>query len=61
VTGWLVYNSSTDLPTPLPVDSFDSFLDDFTLVPYDKEPLYDHVDQSIQLDFEFDNLDDGAN
>jgi iron transport multicopper oxidase len=55
VTGWLVYDNSKELPTPK--EPFD----DFALVPYDKEGLFDHVDRSITLDLKMDNLDDGAN
>lgn len=49
-----------ELPEPTPVEEFDDF-DDFTLVPQDKEELYDKVDHSITLDMKMDNLGDGAN
>ncbi|KAL1800988.1 hypothetical protein ACET3X_001330 [Alternaria dauci] len=60
VTGWLVYDDKKELPTPKEMETFEPF-DDFALVPYDKEELYDHVDRSITLDMKMDNLDDGAN
>ncbi len=60
VTGWLVYDSSKDMPTAKEVPAFEPF-DDFALVPYDREELFDHVDRSITLDLKMDNLDDGAN
>jgi iron transport multicopper oxidase len=60
VTGWLVYNDAKEKPAPKEVESFDPF-DDFKLIPYDKEEIYDHVDHQIQLDMKMDNLDDGAN
>lgn len=60
MTGWLVYDESKEKPAPKEIDEFDPF-DDFTLVPEDKEELYDHVDYSITLDLKMDNLNDGAN
>jgi len=60
VTGWLVYDQTAVKPTPALLDRFDPF-DDFTLVPYDRMPLYDRVDHSITLDLKMDNLGDGAN
>lgn len=60
VTGWLVYDDGKDKPDPKELDSFEPF-DDFSLVPVDKEELYDHVDHTIQLDMKMDNLNDGAN
>jgi iron transport multicopper oxidase len=41
-------------------DSFQEF-DDYTLVPYDKEPLFPDPDQSITLEVVMSNLGDGAN
>ena len=61
VTGWLVYDDSKAKPEAKLIDSFDAQFDDFTLVPYDKESIYDNVDQSITLDMKMDNLNDGAN
>ena len=60
VTGWLVYDDTKDMPAAKEVPTFEPF-DDFALVPYDKEELFDHVDRSITLDLKMDNLYDGAN
>lgn len=60
VTGWLVYDKTAPLPAPALIDSFEPF-DDFTLVPYDRQPLFDKVDYSFNLDMKMDNLGDGAN
>lgn len=60
MTGWLVYDKSKDLPKPTLLEEFDDF-DDYTLVPQDKQKLYDQVDHSITLDMKMDNLGDGAN
>lgn len=48
-TGWLVYDQAKPMPDPAEVAEFDAF-DDFTLVPYDKEPLFPEADQVITLD-----------
>lgn len=60
VTGWLAYDDTKELSAPKEVATFEPF-DDFALVPYDKEELFDHVDRSITLDLKMDNLNDGAN
>ncbi|KAI9797329.1 MAG: hypothetical protein M1833_005508 [Piccolia ochrophora] len=60
VTGWLVYDEKKELPEPALLEAFDPF-DDFTLVPYDGQELYDKVDYSIELAMKMDNLGDGAN
>ncbi|CBX99496.1 similar to iron transport multicopper oxidase FET3 [Plenodomus lingam JN3] len=60
VTGWLVYDDSKEKPAPKEAQAFEPF-DDFTLVPYDKGALLEHVDRTITLDMKMDNLDDGAN
>ncbi|KAL8720586.1 MAG: hypothetical protein Q9225_002575 [Loekoesia sp. 1 TL-2023] len=60
VTGWLLYNKAAPMPPPAFIDSFEPF-DDFTLIPYDRQPLYDKVDYSFNLDMKMDNLGDGAN
>ncbi|KAH9870070.1 hypothetical protein J1614_006992 [Plenodomus biglobosus] len=60
VTGWLVYDDTKENPAPKAIEAFEPF-DDFTLIPFDKEPLLDHVDRTITLDMKMDNLDDGAN
>ncbi|KAI2480214.1 Iron transport multicopper oxidase FET3 [Pyrenophora tritici-repentis] len=60
VTGWLVYDEKKDMPAPKDIDSFEPF-DDFNLVPYDKQTVLDRVDQSVTLDMNMGNLNDGAN
>ncbi|MCJ1285277.1 hypothetical protein MMC26_004617 [Xylographa opegraphella] len=59
-TGWLVYDESEELPPPVLLEDFYPF-DDFNLVPYDREALFENVDHSITLNFMMGNLDDGAN
>ena len=61
VTGWLVYDRTKPSPDPATVDDFDAAFDDFTLVPYDQQELFDHVDQTVTLEMKMDNLGDGAN
>jgi iron transport multicopper oxidase len=61
VTGWLVYDEKRENPPPTPVATFEEILDDFALVPHDKQGILDHVDHSITLDMKMDNLNDGAN
>ncbi|KAH8731692.1 iron transport multicopper oxidase FET3 precursor [Phaeosphaeriaceae sp. PMI808] len=60
VTGWLVYDDAKPKPAPKEVAEFKP-IDDFSLVPYDKEKLLDRVDHSITLDLKMDVLNDGAN
>ncbi|OAF62280.1 hypothetical protein VC83_01092 [Pseudogymnoascus destructans] len=60
VTGWLVYDKSKPLPQPKLIDEFTD-IDDFDLVPHDKEPLLGDADQTITLEVMMDNLADGAN
>lgn len=60
MSGWLVVDSTQDLPPPLEVDVFDP-LDDFTLKPLDKLAALDEVDRTVTLDVKMDNLGDGAN
>ncbi|KAF2757002.1 multicopper like protein [Pseudovirgaria hyperparasitica] len=60
VTGWLVYDGAKDKPAAQELDAFEPF-DDFTLVPHDKEPVYENVNHNVQLDLKMDNLGDGAN
>ena len=62
VSVWLLYNQSKPLPDAAIIleDSFQEF-DDYTLVPYDKEPLFPDPDQSIPLEVVMSNLGDGAN
>lgn len=57
-TSHLVYNKDLPLPDAQLVDELKEF-DDFTLVPFDKEPLYPEPDQTISLDVIMDNLGDG--
>lgn len=59
VTSFLLYNDAAPLPEPTPIDEFDPF-DDFTLVPYDKEPLFENPALSIELAVLMDNLGDGV-
>lgn len=58
MTGWLVYDDAMPLPEPAEVAGFDDF-NDFTLVPYDKQPLLPEPDQVITLDVVMDLLGDG--
>lgn len=60
MSGWLVVDSTQNLPPPLEVDVFDP-LDDFTLKPLDKLAALDEVDRTVTLDLKMDNLGDGAN
>ncbi|RAR11840.1 multicopper oxidase [Stemphylium lycopersici] len=60
VTGWLVYDDTKALDAPKTVAAFEPF-DDFELVPWDKEGVFESVDRSITLDVKMDNLNDGAN
>lgn len=60
VTGWLVYDSSAEMPAAAAIDAFAPY-DDFNLVPQDGLELYDDADQTITLDLTMNNLGDGAN
>jgi iron transport multicopper oxidase len=60
VTGWLVVDSTQDLPPPLKLDELKP-LDDFSLRPLDGLSALDAVDRTITLDVKMDNLGDGAN
>ncbi|XPS97992.1 hypothetical protein M3J09_007208 [Ascochyta lentis] len=60
VTGWLVLDSTQELPLPLEVDLFDP-LDDFSLQPLDHLAALDTVDRTVTLDIKMDNLGNGAN
>ncbi|KAF2008997.1 multicopper oxidase [Aaosphaeria arxii CBS 175.79] len=60
VTGWLVYDDSKEKPDAQEVAEFEPF-DDFTLVPQDKQPIFDKVDHSVRLDLKMDVLNDGLN
>jgi iron transport multicopper oxidase len=60
VTSFLVYNPSAPMPSPSLADEFEEF-DDHTLVPYDREPLFENPDYTFKLDVKMDNLGDGIN
>jgi iron transport multicopper oxidase len=45
-TAWLVYDETKPLPPQPVLDTFD-FVDDVTLVPFDREPLLSPVDHQI--------------
>jgi iron transport multicopper oxidase len=54
VTGALVYDSTEPIPTEAPVVQSFNPIDDFTLVPYDREPIIGGVPtRSITLDLDF--------
>lgn len=44
-----MYNKDSPLPEPALIDEFNHY-DDFTLIPYDKEPLFADADQTFTLD-----------
>lgn len=54
----MVYDETKPNPDPTFIDAFDEF-DDFTLVPFDKQPLLPEPDQMITLDVIMDNLGNG--
>ncbi|KAF2993684.1 hypothetical protein E8E13_001519 [Curvularia kusanoi] len=60
VTGWLVTDSTQELPLPSPIEAFEPF-DDMALRPFDDLTALDKVDRSVTLDLKMDNLGDGAN
>lgn len=60
VTGWLVYDEQKELPAPKLITNYYAF-DDFALVPYDRQEIYENVDYSMTLNFRMGNLGDGAN
>ena len=60
VTGWLVYNPTGPLPNINNLTQFAPY-DDYTLVPYDHEPLLDKVDLSFTLNLQMEDLGNGAN
>jgi iron transport multicopper oxidase len=56
VNAYLVYNSTAPLPKPLnmTLDTLNSsIIDDFTLTPYDNEPLLQNPTQTFVLDLAF--------
>lgn len=63
VTGYLVYDAKEPLPAPLNMTLAvlqGDVIDDFTLVPYDNEPLLQNPTQTFVLDLNF-FLVDGQN
>lgn len=60
-TSYLVYDKSKPMPEQNYVDSIDDYLDDFYLVPMDKEELYPEADHVITIDVIMDNLINGVN
>lgn len=50
-TGYLIYDSTKPLPkSPPTFPSYETgFLDDFSLIPYDKQPLFQNVNKRITL------------
>jgi iron transport multicopper oxidase len=52
--GYLVYNPLLPLPAVYEPASFDP-IDDFTLVPYDKEPILSPVSQTVTINMIFEN------
>lgn len=60
VTGWLVTDSTQELPLPSTIEAFEPF-DDMALRPFDDLVALDKVDRSVTLDLKMDNLGDGAN
>lgn len=60
-TSFLVYNTDAAMPEQNYVDSIDDYLDDFYLVPYNKQELLGDPDYTITLDVMMDNLISGVN
>ena len=58
--GYLTYNPDLPLPAVYEPTSFDP-IDDFSLVPYDKEPLLGPVSQTIVINMVFQNDAYGIN
>ena len=52
VTGYLIYDNSKPLPAPPTLNDF-NIIDDFNLVPLDRQPLLGNPDQTITLDLNF--------
>jgi iron transport multicopper oxidase len=56
VTGYLVYDNKTPLPPPLKISIAEFYankIDDFTLTPYDNEPLLQNPTQTFVLELRF--------
>ncbi|KAL3232773.1 Iron transport multicopper oxidase FET3 [Nakaseomyces bracarensis] len=60
-TSFMVYNKDAPMPEQNYVDSIDDYLDDFYLVPLQKEELYPEADHVITVDVVMDNLRNGVN
>lgn len=63
VNAWLVYDHTLPLPPPLnlTLDTLNStIIDDFTLIPYDNEPLLENPTQTFVLELAF-FVQDGQN
>lgn len=60
VTGWLIYDESSEKPMPASKQTFSPY-DDFDLVPTDGEEMYTDPIRTITLDLSMNNLGDGAN
>lgn len=52
VTGYLVYDSAKPLPAPPTLNDF-NIIDDFNIVPLDRQPLLPNPDQTITLELNF--------
>ena len=52
VTGYLVYDASKPLPAPPTLNDF-NIIDDFNIVPYDRQGLLGNPDQTITLELNF--------
>lgn len=51
-TGYLVYDDAKPLPAPPALNNF-NVVDDFILVPFDRQPLLGNPQQSITLELNF--------
>ncbi|CAD1813728.1 Iron transport multicopper oxidase FET3 [Candida parapsilosis] len=59
-TNYMMYNDG-DKPGQNYVDSIDDFLDDFYLVPLDKQEILDDADYTVTVQVQMDNLGNGIN
>lgn len=57
VTGYLVYDDTKPLPAPPALNNF-NVIDDFILVPLDRQPLLGNPDQTISLELNFTVIED---
>jgi len=60
VTAWLVYDSTKPMSIAAHLNEFNPY-DDFGLVPYDKQEVWNEPSRSYAMTMEFNNLGDGAN